>query len=215
MMAKTNAAEAFEAVPPIILVVGEYARVAEYAAAFESEGLWVSTVTDPSEVVSAACDLRPDAVVADLPDGAGPFSESLQALKSGARTQQIPVIAVSSERPQDPVPSVDVWMSPPTPREVLVRSVRDLVRQSKALRATAASVRGRADALVEHSNRVMRAVRSPKDATARSCPGCTATLSWIERGRIAGVEYDYYRWCRNGCGLYCYDASSDRWVKLA
>jgi CheY-like chemotaxis protein len=215
-MANTNAAEAFDAVPPIILVVGEQARVGEYAAAFESEGLWVSTVTDPAEVVAAACDLRPDAVVADLPDGAGRFGEPLQALKSGARTQQIPVIAVSSEGARDAESPVEVWMSAPTPRDVLARSVRDLVRHSKELRASAASARGRARALVQHSNRVMRRVPSAKEAAAsRSCPGCAAALSWIERGRIAGVDYDYYRWCRNGCGLYCYDGSADRWVKLA
>jgi PAS domain-containing protein len=29
------------------------------------------------------------------------------------------------------------------------------------------------------------------------------------------VLFDYYQWCANGCGLYCYDLDAKVWVKLA
>ena len=52
-------------------------------------------------------------------------------------------------------------------------------------------------------------------ARKRSCPECGGQLEWIERGRIGGTTYDYYRWCLKGCGLYCVHRDVRRWVKLA
>ena len=49
----------------------------------------------------------------------------------------------------------------------------------------------------------------------RACPKCGSALEWLERGTISGVEYDYYRWCLKGCGLYCYDRRAGDWIKLA
>lgn len=51
--------------------------------------------------------------------------------------------------------------------------------------------------------------------TARGCPSCAQPLQFVETGRIAGSEYDYYHWCDRGCGLYCFDRGGRRWVKLA
>lgn len=59
------------------------------------------------------------------------------------------------------------------------------------------------------------AVMSATLARQRSCPDCGSRLEWIERGRIGGTTYDYYRWCLKGCGLYCFDRDAQRWVKLA
>ena len=55
------------------------------------------------------------------------------------------------------------------------------------------------------------------ETAVRPCPSCGTRLEWLEPGTVAGVEYDYYRWCEHGCGLYCYQRSAPagrRWVKL-
>jgi CheY-like chemotaxis protein len=208
-----------DALPPIILLIGDGSRVAEYAGAFESEGLWVSAVTVPAEVVPAAFDLSPDAIVADIPHGAGAFLMPLHALKSNPRTQQIPVIAVGAGPPADDAEAAfDLWMPTPTSDHVLVHQVRELVRQSHRLRATSADARRRARALVEHSNRVIvRREGSTKHigAATRLCPKCDHALALIERGQIGSIDYEYYRWCERGCGLYCFDCAAQKWVKLA
>jgi CheY-like chemotaxis protein len=208
-----------DALPPIILLVGDGSRLAEYAGAFESEGLWVSSVAVPAEVVPAAFDLSPDAIVADLHHGAGPFLVPLHALKSDPRTQQIPVIAVGAGPASDDADAAfDLWMPTPTSDDALVRQVRELVRESHRLRATSAGARRRARALVEHSNRlIVRRVRGAEhtDAATRLCPKCDHALALIERGRIGDIEYEYYRWCERGCGLYCFDCAAQKWVKLA
>jgi hypothetical protein len=57
--------------------------------------------------------------------------------------------------------------------------------------------------------------RSEGSPNARGCPNCGVTLEWTERGVLAGVEYDYYKWCPNGCGLFCYDRHARHFLKLA
>jgi len=53
------------------------------------------------------------------------------------------------------------------------------------------------------------------ESATRTCPSCTQPLEWIENGRIGAASYDYYQWCLQGCGLYCYDLDAKVWVKLA
>jgi hypothetical protein len=84
------------------------------------------------------------------------------------------------------------------------------------LRRRSANARTRAENLIQHSTRLLQAQLAARDTGAtRGCPACGGALSWIEKGRIGGVEYDYYRWCQHGCGLYCYDCAGAKWVKLA
>jgi hypothetical protein len=67
--------------------------------------------------------------------------------------------------------------------------------------------------LIDRSSAVIQ--QAEKVAARRPCPGCGTPLEWVEQGSIAGVAYDYYRWCLKSCGLYCFDRSRAAWVKLA
>ena len=63
---------------------------------------------------------------------------------------------------------------------------------------------------------VREARRLPlRDRGPHRCPGCSRPLTWIERGRIGGISYEYFHWCPGGCGLYCFDCEARRYVKLA
>jgi len=73
-----------------------------------------------------------------------------------------------------------------------------------------------AHAPIERSTRVLEGPASPADDTGRRlCPACGCSLEWVERGTIGGISFDYFRWCLEGCGLYCFDRSRSKWVKLA
>jgi uncharacterized protein with PIN domain len=96
--------------------------------------------------------------------------------------------------------------------------VRELIAKSRDLRERADAAREKSHQLTEKSVRLIE--RSAADAERvdlrnRRCPGCRRMLEWIERGTVGGTEYDYYRWCTQGCGLYCFNRRNGAWLKLA
>ena len=216
-MSHTALAENSEAIPPIVLFVGDDADL--YVTALESAGLWVSTATDPDEALATANELRPDAVVAAVSKSAARYDEVMHLLKHGARTQNIPLLLLSNgDATPETTTSADVQLRRPVAAETLVLHVRELVQHSRELRVRSDEARARAKTLVKHSTLILKgrenADRGAAPRTDRPCPKCGSMLFWIERGRLAGVEYDYFRWCRSGCGLYCFDRSENTWVKL-
>jgi len=92
-----------------------------------------------------------------------------------------------------------------------------LLDRADALRERVAGTAQRTAELLARSRKLREttAALSVTVAGKRACPGCGGQLEWIERGRIGGTTYDYYRWCLKGCGLYCFDRDGRRWVKLA
>jgi len=202
-----------DALPSIVLLVDrDAARLTSYTTAFESDGLWVATCTDPREAIDAVYDVRPDLLVTHTFDDVS--ADLVNTLKGDARTQTLPVILVTDRDPQrvSAASLADLCLQQPVSQEQLLTSSRLLIERSHELRRRSEDTGRRAHVRVLTSADAVS--RSAADAI-RDCPRCRQSLDWIERGRLLGVEYDYYRWCVNGCGLYCYECQAEKWVKLA
>lgn len=205
-----------EALPSIVLLVDSDAEaLATCSAAFEASGLWVAGAADPAEGLEAIHELKPDLVITDHFDAAVSLVE---AIKARADTRMVPVILLS-RRPLVDVPLAtrqlaDLCLEKPVLNDTLLENSRALIAQFRALRARSDAGREPAPNHVMKLTEVVRSSARP-DGRERNCPACGSGLEWIERGRLCGSEYDYYRWCASGCGLYCYDRDADTWVKLA
>lgn len=202
--------------PPIALLVDEHRdRLELYSRCLELDGLWVATTRVSSEAVAAAEEIKPDIIVADTDAHPGDAAEAIVALKHHAALGRVPIIALTSGMGGGTV--ADAVLVKPVEPSLLLRLTRELLVRSAQVRATANDVRERAAAArlkaaltLERSTHVARA--SPSQT--RHCPECDNALEWIEHALIGGVIYDYYRWCLTGCGLFCYDRSHEKWIKL-
>ena len=219
-----SASSASPDIPPIVLLVDDDPdTLAMYSSYFEASGVWVATSSAPSEAIDAVAELKPDCVVTDIGFHGQPAGvELIHALKSREDTRQIPIVVLSGRTLAD-VPDAtrreaDVCLVKPVLPDALLQQVRERLKHSVRLRAGADPVRARAaDLTAAAAQAVSRAMdlSDRVESRRRLCPQCGTRLDWIERGRIGGAEYDYYRWCLSGCGLYCYDRNTSRWVKLA
>jgi DNA-binding response OmpR family regulator len=211
--------------PPIVLLVEEDATAVEsYEKYFSSQGVWIANALTPEEGLTAIDDLRPDLVVCELefhgqPDGARLVAD----LKGRRETSNIPVILLARrdapEVPADTRWCADLFLQKPVPPADLLVNIRRLLESSSALRARgqralaeARKLRGKSHALLERSAVVSAQL---EDTGSRRCPICRNGLDWIERGQLDGQEFDYYRWCASGCGLYCFNRTRRSWIKLA
>lgn len=199
-----------ESLPSIVLFVGPHAdTLATYAAFFEAAGLWVATARDPVEALAAVQELKPDLVITDEFEAAD--LDLVHALKTTPESKAVPVILLTRRLRGVPAATreeADLCLETPVLPDTLLQSSRTIIGKARSSRQNENRERASgASARVE-------VVRTDAD-TARRCPACAAPLEWIERGRLYGIEYDYYRWCPKGCGLYCYDCSGQSWVKLA
>jgi DNA-binding response OmpR family regulator len=202
-----------DALPSIVLLVDRDAtRLVSYRTTFETEGLWVATCTDPLEAVETVRELRPDLLVTNAFDDIE--FDLVGMLKGDPQTQRLPVILLTDRTPQggEAARLADLCLQKPVDGERLVASSRSLIARSHELRERSGPTDTPARTLVLKSDDVVK--RNALHAV-RACPGCGESLEWVERGRLLGVEYDYYRWCVNGCGLYCYERRAERWIKLA
>lgn len=204
-----------EYLPSIVLFVSKQGdSLATYSAFFEASGLWVATAADPAEALEAVQELKPDLVITEEFDEAE--LDFVHALKTTRETRAIPVILLSRR----PLPKVlraareqaDMCLEKPVLPDALLQKGRALIGQARARRDAGPDAG-------ERTGPAARAVEvvdpaAPADQV-RHCPGCTKPLDFVERGRLYGIEYDYYHWCPQGCGLYCYDRSARAWVKLA
>lgn len=218
-----NATSDAPALPPIVLMVDDDAEaLQEYSSIFESSGMWVATATQPSEAMDAVDELRPNLIVTDFGGNANSAAELVHTLKSTPTTHDIPVIVLTAPAP---APSViaearreaDLCLTKPVAPATLLVKAQQMLDKTRSLRERIGSVRQRTAELLVRSRKLREttAALSATMARKRSCPGCGGGLEWIERGRIGGTTYDYYRWCLKGCGLYCFDRDGQRWVKLA
>jgi FixJ family two-component response regulator len=216
-----RSAEPLPDLPPIILLVDETGvSVPLYAARLESAGLWVSCLTDPAEALATAQDLRPDVIVTDVQYGEGTPGWGLFAsLNTCDTTSDIPLIALTT--PAAPVLPAPVrarktrCLIKPVPADALLADVQQLLVQEYAFRIRAARDREGLRALQGRSESLIVRPASPSDHPVRCCPGCNHPLEWIDQGRIASATFDYYQWCVNGCGLFCYDVDGEGWERLA
>jgi DNA-binding response OmpR family regulator len=202
-----------ETLPPIVLLVDREADILSgYTAHFEASGLWVATSTDPVEALDAVQELKPDLLITDAFESRD--FDLVATVKSS--DMPLPIILLSRGPLRDlPLPTrdgADLCLEKPVLPEALLQNSRALLDRSRSLRGRAGESHERAAQLVARSADVVRRELSPKE---RRCPRCGSHLAWIERGRLYGMEYDYYRWCDAGCGLYCYEIVGAKWVKLA
>ena len=211
-------------VPPIILLIDGDADTRDmYSLFLESSGMWVATAPDPAAAAATIVDLKPDLIVTDAGlGGEAPALEFAHAIKRQETTAHVPVVLLTTRRPRE-LPTTDhadadLWLVKPVLPDDLVTHITALLTRSRELRARNQAALTRAATLVEKSARLIAKARDLEERvnlTARGCPSCARPLQFVETGRIAGSEYDYYHWCDRGCGLYCYDRSGHRWVKLA
>jgi CheY-like chemotaxis protein/endogenous inhibitor of DNA gyrase (YacG/DUF329 family) len=207
-------------VPSIVVLVEDDADTLDmYAEYFELSGLWVAKSRTPSDGLAKVLELRPDLVVTDLGFAGEDGAPLVEAIKGRPETQDVPVIVLtgqSSEHvPASVLASADLCLVKPVLPDALLMDVQRLIALSHTLRDRCR----RASSPVEKAQVEGRAHVPPvrprlPDVRDRPCPQCGRPLEWIERGRIGGAEYDYYRWCSQGCGLQCYDRTAGKWVKL-
>jgi Response regulator containing CheY-like receiver, AAA-type ATPase, and DNA-binding domains len=202
-----------DALPWIVLIVGsDEALLTSYSGHFERAGLWVAVSTSPMEAIEAVRELRPDLVVTTTFDDAE--CDLVVALKSGALTAHVPVILLTSQSDENPmsVELADMCLQAPVPSSRLLSCSKELIARSRDVKHSSEPVRPQAHQLVVTSSDTTTA---EQPHATRSCPKCGKRLEWIEHGRLNGVDYDYYRWCTTGCGLYCYERRAETWIKLA
>ena len=202
--------------PSIVLLVDDQPNtVAAYSAGFEASGLWVATARNPIEALSAVEELKPDLVITACFGAADAAVNLLETLKGRPDTQRIPVVLIHDVPVGDVPPHIARLADLCVERAI---GVATLVERARALISAAQTAR-RAMAAAPAAERASRpaavVTTQVKANEQRRCPGCGSVLEWTERSRLCGIEYDYYRWCGSGCGLYCYDRDAGRWVKLA
>jgi DNA-binding response OmpR family regulator len=217
--------EQLNELPPIVLLVGDDPDAREmYTVLLESSGFWVAAAAEPDTAFSSIAELRPNLILTDLgarADDSARMLEFVHTVKSDQTAQGIPVLMVSArageELPETSEEADGLLLKPVLP-EVLLLRVRELIAKSRDLRARAEAARQKGHRLAEHSARLIErsgANAERVDLQNRRCPGCGRKLEWIERGTIGGIEYDYFRWCTHGCGLYCFNRRNGAWLKLA
>ena len=202
--------------PPVVLLVGPHpGSLRALSDCFGASGFFVARPTGVSEAFDVAAELTPDLVVIAETTETAVF-ELVERLKTAEATHQIPLIMVS-ERARRTIPRrarqhCDRCFETSIPPADLVDAATGLIRKSRGRR------RERTDATdnrrAETGKKPVAALRRHGLEKHRRCPACDTELEWVERARLYGVEYDYYRWCSNGCGLYCYERLGETWVKL-
>jgi len=224
MTSPFHEAAAADALPPIVLLVEDDCDTLEiYSSYFESAGLWVATATNPTEGRAHARELQPNLVVTDIGFGGEPTGVDLvRAIKHDVQTAHIPVMVLSGTAVEDLPPDTrreaDLVLLKPVMPDVLLTRGQALITASSTLRARSNAALERAYSLLDENLAARQRGREFVEKLGkrtRACPKCGSALEWLERGTISGVEYDYYRWCLKGCGLYCYDRRAGDWIKLA
>jgi hypothetical protein len=189
-----------KSLPPIVVFVCATPAAPALTAAFDAAGLWVAA-TSGDEAVETAIELKPDLLLlsADVP------TDVLTALRTDPLTKEIPVLWLGGGG-TDPESDIlaDVCLGPGADTADIVAASLELIDDAGPRGALVPSA-------VTHERKPLQ-IRRP---SARACPQCAAPLEWVERSRLYGVEYDYFRWCAKGCGLYCYNRRNRDWLKLA
>jgi DNA-binding response OmpR family regulator len=222
-MQHTSSATELTELPPIVLLVEDDADTREMNSIFlESQGIWVAGATSPAEAIHAVEELKPDVIVTDVGFQGQPLGLALvDSLKRNDTTMDVPVILLSPRSiawiPEATRAQTALCLVAPVLPADLVAHVSAVLSTSRAVRMRNEAAIRRAVSLRDKSNALLaksREIDARVTRTTRSCPGCGHRLDWIETGRIDAREYDYYHWCPNRCGLYCFDRAARDWVKL-
>lgn len=204
--------------PPIVLLIERHSNQRDRFVRFlEDAGLWVATSLGTADALTAVSELNPDIVVADadVEDASGD-AELIRTLKRQRDLGRVPFILMTS-RPETPSPADSVLIKPVQP-SLLVQRTRELLARSRRARVRSRDILAAGTRLLERSSARLAqaaAIQSTVPVRERPCPNCGRPLEWVMQDAIGGVTYDYYRWCLEGCGLYCFDCDRSKWIKLA
>lgn len=214
-------ATSFSGVPPIVLLVDQYGQSSlEYRPILEAAGMWV-TASGVQEALHATDELRPDVVVADADfDEATDGYRFVAGLGVSPWLREIPLITLtdSPSLSLPPLPPRDVRrLVKPVLPPVLLADIQQVLLQGYATRLRSDRDAAKSRELAERARALIPEERAPLEEApevARYCPHCGALLAWVESAELAGDTYDYYRWCENQCGLFCYARRGRQWIKL-
>jgi CheY-like chemotaxis protein len=210
------------AIPPIVLVVDDHEDTVEmYDALLSGEGYWVARASNASEAFEYAHDVRPDAIVTDLGLPGIDGSELIRQLQADPALQDVPILAVTGREPRD-LPSLSglvmsALLLKPVAPETLLRRLEAALAQSAALRNRSTAALSTVEPLLAKSAALRAQGRRGESAEGpgRPCPNCGEPLEWIESGELGSTTYDYYRWCSNKCGLYCFNQATGAFELLS
>jgi len=207
-------AETRPELPPIVLFIDSDRDTLErYSRYLEDAGLWVAATALADEAIAAAEELKPDIVVADADTQVPGDSVLAETFKEHATLKDVPVIVLASDTAQGT--AADRVLIKPVSEQTLLQQTREVLARARQTRTRAQEMIRRGSSLLERTAALVDKTTQMNRAARRACPQCGQHLDWVERGTIDAVTYDYYRGCRNGCGLFCFDVSQEKWVRLA
>ena len=197
-------------VPPIVLLVMvQDARREAYVAVLERAGFWVASSGSLRGAVREIVDLRPDVVVAGI-------SAQDRENEEGALSH-----ALEASFPSRAVPLLFLENEDGASAEAVLQAIERAIATSCQERPCAmnngtphSEVLTKSDIAFD-TEESKPAIHASASSLPGACPACERPLVWTERAELDGIEYDYYDWCPNGCGLFCFDVARVSWVKLA
>jgi hypothetical protein len=169
-------------------------------------------------LIASAEELHPDVIIADTEDpNPAAARQTLDAVRRHSELSATPLVVLVPPR-DDLTPDADVALRKPVPPEFLLRRTQDILARARAARGRSNAIARNTRTVMARSNQMLdktAVIKAAIDEARRVCPQCSGRLDWVERGVIGGISYDYYRWCRRGCGLYCFNRQSQTWIRLA
>jgi DNA-binding response OmpR family regulator len=219
----------FAQAEPLVLLVEDNVDSREmYAASLEWSGFRVTSAGDGATALAQALSLGPQIVVTDLhvPGLNGP--ELCLRLKMTESTARIPVIAVTvaghdSDLDVARAAGFDRVLVKPYLPDELRDTINDLLARSARARRTSVEAAARATRLRTRTSslalqsRVVQcrtAAMTGGEATPLPCPDCRSPLAWRDTQTVAGIQFDYFAACLNGCGQYYFDHQRRRFMRL-
>jgi len=219
----------FPQAEPLVLLVEDDGDSREmYAAGLEWSGFRVTSAGDGTTALAQAVSLGPQVVVTDLHVPGLNGLELCRRLKMTEATARIPVIAVTGAARDGDVELARaagfdrVLIKPCLPDE-LRDTINDLLARSARVRRTSAEAAARATQLRTRTSslalqsRVVQcrtATMTGGEATPLPCPDCRSPLAWHDMQTVAGIQFDYFAPCLNGCGQYYFDHQRRRFMRL-
>ncbi len=207
--------------PKVLLILEDSSTLETYSRYFGSAGMWVSTATAPGVGLAHARELRPNLLVTDIRFGGRPTGvHLLRMVKQDTRTADVPVVVLTANTEAVPAEThthADAILVKPVLPDVLLTKAQARLKRSTPLETSNAvalqperSVRRKTSA----ARRRGRKLKPDPRRCPRDCPRCGSPLEWFARTTLHNVECDFYCWCLNGCGLYCYDRAARDWIKI-
>jgi len=226
--------------PPLVLLVEDNRDTLEmYSTFFTWAGVRIAGV-ESAAASTAALELHPVVIVTDVPSPSPDTAAMVKALKADPATAGIPLVVLTDGATQDLAAdarrAADLVLGKPVFADALLDRIREVLVNAHHLRRLRSAISRTGQQLIDKSDRLARTSeqlraqserlfgqRAEIDAALRAgrrkCPSCDQRLEWVvPNSRVQEAPYDFYHWCRQGCGLYYYDRSAgphDAWVKLA